>query len=228
MDESQKNLTLCENEPSSTLIGGSALLSSTSMQNLNLKQGIITKDNFYGSPSKMASNNSTTSANSISSFSDRLKKMSSQNNQTFESSQQTLLSNKQSNIDNSTNIPCGNWFSPMKKLRLEENSLEKSSFNGEDTINCKNYLVQNIDSVFSLITSNDSKEHSYMSSQKAPEQDRNHDTFFTNSFTIPTNNYAYTNLTSFPSYLTSNNMNTALPSSIFESDFNQSPGKNPH
>ena len=91
-------------------------------------------------PSNNASS-ATASTNLISSFSDRLKKMNSQNCQAVETSQKAFLSDKQSNTDISTNNPnsYGNWFSPMKKLRLEDSSLEKLSFNGEDTLNSKIY-----------------------------------------------------------------------------------------
>ena len=212
MDGKQKKLELSENEPSSIRINGHAFSSSLSGQNLNSKPGIISKDNFYGSPSKMASNNAssaTASTNLISSFSDRLKKMNSQNCQAVETSQKAFLSDKQSNTDISTNNPnsYGNWFSPMKKLRLEDSSLEKLSFNGEDTLNSKNYLFQNIDSV---VSSNDLKEP-----LKTTEQDKHHDPLLTGSFIMPVNNYSYSNLTSFPSF--SNNINNDIQaSSLFD------------
>ena len=130
----------------------------------NTKQGIISKDNFYGSPSKIQPSPSKPLAptlllsNKISSFNDRLKKM---NNQSAEleipsplpksisnDNQLLLLNDNKPVLMNNSN---GNWFSPMKRLRLDEivkddYCFEKPSFNGEDTLNSTNYTINNNES----------------------------------------------------------------------------------
>ena len=102
----------------------------------------ITKDNFYGSPSKKSpcksSTGPLTSIKSISSFSDRLqntsgssltRNMFSTNNDEPQSSklyskqtQQGSVLNSSSNAQNSTQ---SFLFSPMKRLRIDECTLEK-------------------------------------------------------------------------------------------------------
>jgi hypothetical protein len=73
------------------------------------KNGIISQNSFYGSPSKTPSKiSSNATVSSISSFSDRLKKANKNQNTTDTA---TIESTAASNM---------NWYSPMKRLRLEE------------------------------------------------------------------------------------------------------------
>lgn len=117
------------------------------------KLNIIPKDNFYGSPSKTPNktpNKMTPSKalanseaiNKISSFSDRLKMMNNassseqstsvasstleHNNQPalLNADQQLLLGNNERGTVNSSASLAGNWFSPMKRLRIEETQNE--------------------------------------------------------------------------------------------------------
>lgn len=113
------------------------------------KQISITKDNFYGSPSKKSPckvSQSNTNVKTVSSFSDRLKNTNGSNlqkdlfssNNTEESSQNSIRAHQATSTQNSlltfdpptsnstTNTNTHSFlFSPMKRLRLDEVVLEK-------------------------------------------------------------------------------------------------------
>ncbi len=73
------------------------------------KNGIISQNSFYGSPSKTPSKTASNAAvSSISSFSDRLKKANNNQSTTNTAAIESTAANNM------------NWFSPMKRLRLEE------------------------------------------------------------------------------------------------------------
>ena len=101
------------------------------------KQVVITKDNFYGSPSKSNTSTSVSNSRSIISFADRLKKNNvTQEPQIIQKSVTEITAPPPSTVQPSNiSNPQSFLFSPMKRLRLDEYVFEKPSFTAEDTLN---------------------------------------------------------------------------------------------
>jgi hypothetical protein len=116
--------------------------SSTSL--MNNKPAIISNDRFYGSPSK-AMSASTSTIPTVMSFSDRLKKNAFNLSYDLEAPSplsQSLNANQTTSatLYDSQSNPNANQFlfSPMKRLRLDEFTLERPSFNDEEALNNTN------------------------------------------------------------------------------------------
>ena len=129
------------------------------------KANFIPKDNFYGSPSKTPNKTpnkmtpsktlaSSETANKISSFSDRLKMMSSSSTSTTNAevtgslpqTNTVLTSDQQLLLGNNNSSAC-NWFSPMKRLRIEEKIDYSTSIQSDNSyqllLNDSNSNLQN-------------------------------------------------------------------------------------
>ena len=138
-ESSNKNVKFSDPISSISPISSNSNILSPSQPGMPMnKQVVITKDNFYGSPSKSNSNASGNNSRPIISFADRLKK-NSVNQEATQIIQKPVaettvpLPPVQSSSNNLN--PQSFLFSPMKRLRLDEFVFEKPSFTAEDTMN---------------------------------------------------------------------------------------------